>query len=57
MGMKKKSIQQNTGNEALMRAVQDLRRSGAAGTHGDRRTKRNRDRGAQKRNAIRESCS
>jgi len=34
--------------------VQDLRRSGAAGKHGDRRTKRNRTRGAQKRSAMRD---
>jgi hypothetical protein len=34
--------------------VQELRRSGAAGKHGDRRTKRNRTRGAQKRSAMRD---
>ena len=34
--------------------VQGLRRSGAAGKHGDRRTKRNRTRGAQKSRAIKE---
>lgn len=33
----------------------ELRRSHAAGKHGDRRTKRNRDRGAQRRNAIRDA--
>jgi hypothetical protein len=33
--------------------VQALRRSGAAGRHGDRRNKRLRTRGAQKRQAIR----
>lgn len=32
------------------------RSSGAAGTHGDRRTKRNRDRASQKRNAIKEGA-
>ena len=35
-------------------AVQDRRRSGAAGSHGDRRTKRIRTRGAKKRQAIKE---
>lgn len=34
--------------------LQELRRSSAAGTHGDRRTKRLRDRSAQRRAAIRE---
>lgn len=36
------------------RRVQGIRRSGAAGAHGDRRTKRQRDRGAAKRAAIKE---
>lgn len=36
-------------------AIQDRRRSGAAGAHADRRTKRQRDRGAAKRAAIRGS--
>jgi hypothetical protein len=35
--------------------TQELRRSGAAGTHGDRRTKRVRTRDAQRRTAIRDS--
>lgn len=35
-------------------ARQERKRSGAAGTHGDRRTKRNRTRSAQKRRAISE---
>lgn len=35
--------------------LSELRRSGASGTHGDRRTKRNRDRSTQKRNAIKEA--
>lgn len=43
------------GNIERVRAAQERRRSGAAGIHGDRRTKRNRDRGAQKRAAIQES--
>jgi hypothetical protein len=37
-----------------VRRMQELRRSGAAGTHGDRRTKRARTRGAIKRNALKE---
>lgn len=37
--------------------VQELRRSGAAGKHGDRRLKRLRARGAQKRAALREQVA
>lgn len=37
-----------------VRAVIELRRSGAAGKHGDRRTKRRRDRSTQRRRAIEE---
>lgn len=37
-----------------VRRMQELRRSGAAGIHGDRRTKRNRTRAAQKRSALKE---
>lgn len=33
----------------------ELRRSNAAGTHPDKRTKRNRDRSSQTRHAIRDS--
>ena len=33
-----------------------LRTSGAAGKHGDRRTKRRRDRGARERAAVKEAC-
>jgi hypothetical protein len=36
----------------VMRQRRELRRSGAAGIHGDRRTKRNRTRSAQRRGAI-----
>ena len=43
------------GNAARVAAVQDLRRSGAAGSHSDRRNRRNRDRSAQRRNAIRDA--
>lgn len=39
---------------ANVRARLELRRSGAAGKHGDRRTKRLRDRSSQKRFAISE---
>lgn len=39
---------------ANVRARLELRRSGAAGKHGDRRTKRLRDRSSQKRAAISE---
>jgi hypothetical protein len=38
----------------VVRHRQELRRSGAAGKHGDRRDKRNRTRGDQRRNAIAE---
>lgn len=41
-----------TANPDLARAMVELRRSGAAGPHGDRRTKRNRDRGTRNRAAI-----
>jgi len=37
---------------ASVKARLELRRSGAAGKHGDRRTKRLRDRSSQKRFAI-----
>jgi hypothetical protein len=39
---------------AAVRAMQELRRSGAAGTHGDRRLKRQRTRAALRRAAVRE---
>ena len=42
-------------NPELARAMQEKRRSSAAGTHADRRTRRNRSRAAQKNRAIRES--
>lgn len=38
-----------------VRSVQERRRSGAAGPHGDRRTKRVRTRGAARRAAIAEA--
>lgn len=37
-----------------VRATQNLRRSGAAGKHGDRRLKRQKTRGAQKTRALKE---
>jgi hypothetical protein len=43
------------GNKARVAAVQNLRRSGAAGTHGDRRTKRLRTRAARRAAAIKEA--
>jgi hypothetical protein len=43
------------GNSARVAKVQRLRGSGAAGSHGDRRTKRTRDRGSATRAAIRQS--
>ena len=38
-----------------LRARLELRRSGAAGAHQDRRTRRQRDRASQRRHAISES--
>ncbi len=43
-----------TGNKAQALAVQNLRRSNAAGTHQDRRTKRARQRGQRDRLAIKD---
>lgn len=40
-------------NPTRARKVNELRRSNAAGTHLDKRTKRSRTRAAQKRNEIR----
>ncbi|WP_162802066.1 hypothetical protein [Ornithinimicrobium murale] len=39
-------------NPGYAQGMAELRRSNAAGTHGDRRTKRARDRGARRRLAI-----
>ncbi len=39
-------------NPKYAREMAELRRSNAAGIHGDRRTKRNRDRSSERRNAI-----
>jgi hypothetical protein len=45
----------DTGNKPLMRAMQDKRRSGAAGKHADRRSRRARTRQAALRRAVREA--
>lgn len=44
-------------NPALHRSVVERARSGAAGVHGDRRTKRRRDRGAKRRAAIKDQLA
>lgn len=44
-----------TANPRYAQEMAGLRRSNAAGTHGDRRTKRNRDRSTQRRRAIAEA--
>jgi hypothetical protein len=44
----------NDRRQDKVQQVQGLRKSNAAGKHGDRRTKRNRDRSAQKRSALRD---
>lgn len=44
-----------SGNKARVAAVQNLRRSGAAGTHDDRRTKRLRTRATRRAAALRDS--
>lgn len=41
-------------NPVLAEAMRELRRSNAAGTHADRRTRRNRSRSAQRTNSIKE---
>lgn len=43
-------------NPDLHRATIERARSNAAGTMADRRTRRNRDRASQRRNAIREAA-
>jgi hypothetical protein len=42
------------GLDARTRATQERRKSGGYGSHADKRTKRNRTRSAQNRNAIKE---
>lgn len=50
--MSTKTRHQRVGNRDLAVAMQEKRRSNAASTHQDRRTRKNRDRAAQRRNAI-----
>lgn len=52
MANKKQVEHRPVSNRPMYDAMMEIRRSGAAGTHGDRRTKRNRSRSAQKQNAI-----
>lgn len=42
-------------NPALSQGLHEIARSGAAGTHLDKRTKRNRSRSAQRTNAIKDA--
>lgn len=42
---------------SYMRKIQEIRRSGAAGLHKDKRTRRRRSRGQAKRFAIREQTA
>ena len=52
--MATKNKHARTANPEMARAMHQRRTSNAAGTHGDRRTKRLRDRGARRRAAIRD---
>lgn len=52
--MKSKRAKHKESNRVRTEAVQELRRSSASGTHGDRRTKRLKTREAQKSNSMRE---
>lgn len=54
MAARNKTKHVRTANPELARAMHALRSSSAAGTHGDRRTKRLRDRGSRRRAAIRD---
>lgn len=53
---KQKKVYRANANPAYAEGMRMLRRSNAAGTHEDRRTRRNRDRAAQNRNAIRDQA-
>lgn len=53
--MKKETKHKGIANPKYAREIVELRRSGAAGTHEDKRTKRARTRSAAERKAIRES--
>lgn len=46
-----------TANLEMARAMRGKRTSNAAGVHGDRRTKRLRDRSSRRREAIRDQCA
>lgn len=50
--MASKTKQHRTANPELAEAMRGKRGSSAAGPHGDRRTKRLRERGARRRKAI-----
>lgn len=52
---KRQPVHTGGANPERAKAMHGLRSSNAAGTHGDRRTKRNRSRNAQRRNAIRDA--
>lgn len=53
--MSKRIKREKVGNPALALAMVEKRRSGAAGPHADRRTRRERTRGASLARAIREA--
>lgn len=53
--MSKSTKREKVGNPALALAMVEKRRSGAAGPHADRRTRRVKTRGAAKSRAIREA--
>lgn len=54
MSKRKNTIITSTANPELARGMQQLRQSGAAGIHLDKRTKRKRTRAASRRAAIHE---
>lgn len=55
--MAKQKRYARTANPELARAMHGKRSSSAAGIHGDRRTKRLRDRSARRRSAIRDQLA
>ena len=55
--MAKQKRYTRTANPDMAEAMRQKRRSGAAGFHGDRRTKRQRDRSARRRAAIRDQLA
>lgn len=54
ISMEKDRKYRGIANPKYAREIHELRRSGAAGTHLDKRTKRNRTRQSQLRNAMKE---